>query len=214
MAFVLVNFSWAFRADRKIPNEAELQTRYMHGYQATSSWSSGPASLVVLFIFLIAVLHGDALEPSAFADRCRGLLYSQPVPDGLVGFAVQGGVQHALQSEIPVRLLQWEEAQRKEEIAQRSGRTPATPLRHRVGATNGKGWDARQTPALEAFCIAPGSAEAEGGISAGYCFTMVKVHWATDDGFATLWDSSRDVLGCFPMVDWGLKSHQQIRALL
>lgn len=66
----------------------ELQTRYMHGYQATPSWSSGPASLVVLFIFLIAVLHGDPLEPSAFADRRRGLLYRQPVPDGLVGFAV------------------------------------------------------------------------------------------------------------------------------
>uniref|UniRef100_A0A8C6JZB0 Uncharacterized protein n=1 Tax=Melopsittacus undulatus TaxID=13146 RepID=A0A8C6JZB0_MELUD len=113
------------------PDTVKLETRYMHGYQATSSWSSGPASLVILFIFLIAVLHGDALEPSAFADRCCGLLYCQPVPDGLIGFAVQGGVQHALQSEIPVCLLQWEEAQKKEEIAQRSGRTPAILLCHR-----------------------------------------------------------------------------------
>lgn len=66
----------------------ELQTRYMHGYQAMPSRSSGSASLVVLFIFLIAVLHGDPLEASAFADRRCGLLYRQPVPDGLIGFAV------------------------------------------------------------------------------------------------------------------------------
>lgn len=83
----------------------ELQTRYMHGYQATPG--AAPASLVILFILLIAVLHGDALEPPALADRRRGLLYRQPVPDGLVGFAVQGGVQHALQSEISVRFLHY-----------------------------------------------------------------------------------------------------------
>lgn len=88
----------------------ELQTRYMHGYQATPA--AAPASLVILFILLIAVLHGDALEPPALADRRRGLLYRQPVPDGLIGFAVQGGVQHALQSEIPVRFLK----QRQREV--------------------------------------------------------------------------------------------------
>lgn len=82
----------------------ELQTRYMHGYQATPA--AAPASLVILLILLIAVLHGDPLEPPALADRRRGLLHRQPVPDGLVGFAVQGGVQHALQSEISVRFLQ------------------------------------------------------------------------------------------------------------
>lgn len=79
----------------------------MHGHQASPGRSCRPAPLVVLFILLIAVLHGDALEPSALADRRRGLLYRQPVPNGLVGFAVQGGVQHALQSEIPVRFLDY-----------------------------------------------------------------------------------------------------------
>uniref|UniRef100_A0A803W946 Centrosomal protein 15 n=1 Tax=Ficedula albicollis TaxID=59894 RepID=A0A803W946_FICAL len=80
------------------PDTVKLETRYMHGYQASPA--AAPASLVVLLILLIAVLHGDALQPPALADRRRGLLHRQPVPDGLVGFAVQGGVQHALQSEI------------------------------------------------------------------------------------------------------------------
>lgn len=113
----------------------ELQTRYMHGHQASPRRSCRPAPLVVLFILLIAVLHGDALEPSALADRRRGLLYRQPVPNGLVGFAVQGGVQHALQSEIPVRFLKQGEGGDRREV--KAG----------LGATHGRGWGAKEIPA-------------------------------------------------------------------
>lgn len=115
MAFVLVNFSWAFRADRRIPNVANLS------YGRGTCTDTGPAALVVLFVLLITVLHGDPLQPSALTDRRRGLLYCQPVPNGLVGFAVQGGVQHALQSEIPVRFLKRREVWGEEETAQSSG---------------------------------------------------------------------------------------------
>lgn len=94
----------------------ELKTRYMQGHQATPGGAA--ASLVILFILLIAVLHGDALEPPALADRRRGLLHRQPVPDGLVGFAVQGGVQHALQSEISVGFLKqrWAKGQGQHQL--------------------------------------------------------------------------------------------------
>lgn len=139
MAFVLVNFSWAFRADRKIPNVANWVTDEVHartpGEPRAVLQASSPSPLVILFILLIAVLHGDALEPSALADRRRGLLYRQPVPNGLVGFAVQGGVQHALQSEIPVRFLKQGEGGDRREV--KAG----------LGATHGRGWGAKEIPA-------------------------------------------------------------------
>lgn len=154
MAFVLVNFSWAFRADIKIPNVANWVKDEVHARIPGDPQPVLQLPLVILFILLIAVLHGDALEPPALADRRRGLLHRQPVPDGLVGFAVQGGVQHALQSEISVRFLNRD--------GQSSGPAPAAllccrsqpvPLCWGFGATNGRGWDTREIPALGTFCI-------------------------------------------------------------
>lgn len=124
----------------------ELKTRYMQGHQATPGGAA--ASLVILFILLIAVLHGDALEPPALADRRRGLLHRQPVPDGLVGFAVQGGVQHALQSEISVGFLKqrWAKGQGQHQLPCFAAGTNLCPCA-------GRGWDTRGIPALGTFCI-------------------------------------------------------------
>lgn len=61
-------------------------------------------ALVVLFILLIAVLHGDALHAS-FPHRSRGLLQGEPVADRVVHLAVEGGVEDPLQPEVPVLFL-------------------------------------------------------------------------------------------------------------
>lgn len=60
---------------------------------------------LVLLIFLVAVLHGDALH-APLPDRGSGLLHGQPGAHRIVHLAVQGGVQDALQAEVPVLFLQ------------------------------------------------------------------------------------------------------------
>lgn len=62
-------------------------------------------ALVVVFVLLVAVLHGDALHAS-FPHRSSGLLDGQPVAHRVVHLAVQGGVQDALQAEVPVLFLE------------------------------------------------------------------------------------------------------------
>lgn len=61
-------------------------------------------ALVVLFVLLVAVLHGDALHAS-FPHRGGGLLHGQPVAHRIVHLAVEGGVEDALQAEVPVLFL-------------------------------------------------------------------------------------------------------------
>lgn len=61
-------------------------------------------ALVVLFVLLVAVLHGDALHAS-FPHRSRGLLQGQPVAHRVVHLAVEGGVEDPLQPEVPVLFL-------------------------------------------------------------------------------------------------------------
>lgn len=63
-------------------------------------------SLALLFI---AVSHRYALEAVAAGDRCGCFLHRQPVVYGLVALVVQGSLQHSLQSEIAVGLLQYNE---------------------------------------------------------------------------------------------------------
>lgn len=64
--------------------------------------------LVVLFVLLVAVLHGDALHAS-FPHRSSGLLHGQPVAHCVVHLTVQGGVKDTLQAEVPVLFLQEDE---------------------------------------------------------------------------------------------------------
>lgn len=61
-------------------------------------------ALVVLFVLLIAVLHGDALHAS-FPHRSRGLLQGEPVAHCVVHLAVEGRVEDPLQPEVPVLFL-------------------------------------------------------------------------------------------------------------
>lgn len=67
-------------------------------------WSLRERTLVVLFVLLIAVLHGDALHAS-FPHRSRGLLQGEPVANRVVHLAVEGGVEDPLQPEVPVLFL-------------------------------------------------------------------------------------------------------------
>lgn len=65
----------------------------------------GVRALVIVFVLLVAVFHGDALHAS-FPHRGRGLLQRQPVAHRVVHLAVEGGVEDALQAEVPVLFLQ------------------------------------------------------------------------------------------------------------
>lgn len=60
--------------------------------------------LVILFVLLVAVLHGDALHAS-FPHRSSGLLHGQPVAHRVVHLTVQGRVEDTLQAEVPVLFL-------------------------------------------------------------------------------------------------------------
>lgn len=68
-------------------------------------WSVSVWALVILFILLIAVLHGDALHAS-FPHWSSGLLHSQPIAHRIVHLAVECGVEDALQAKVPVLFLQ------------------------------------------------------------------------------------------------------------
>lgn len=62
-------------------------------------------ALVVLFVLLIAVLHGDALHAS-FPHGSGGLLHGQTVAHRVIHLTVEGGVEHPLQAKVPVLFLQ------------------------------------------------------------------------------------------------------------
>lgn len=59
----------------------------------------------MLTLLFIAVPHGDALQAVRGRHGRRGFLDSEPVVNGLVALVVQCAVQHALQPEVTVRLL-------------------------------------------------------------------------------------------------------------
>lgn len=95
-----------------IGNQAKVKSVKGEGWrgrgqeaQGGRGWSVSARALVVLFILLIAVLHGDALHAS-FPHRGCGLLHSESVAHRVVHLAVEGGVEDALQAKVPVLFLQ------------------------------------------------------------------------------------------------------------
>ena len=64
--------------------------------------------LDLVIVVFVAVSHGYALHPP-LPHRGGGLLQGQPVADRVVHLAVQRGVRHPLQTEVPVLLLKGEE---------------------------------------------------------------------------------------------------------
>ncbi len=101
----MIHASYVIRLSLKCWGRVRLDRRVGFRVVGGTGWLD---ALIVLLVFLIAVLHGDALH-APLSDRGSGFLQGQPVPYRIVPLAVQCRVKNALQPKISVFLLQeWE----------------------------------------------------------------------------------------------------------